>query len=288
MIRHLGYPCMNLTLGDTKSRTMRIQNFTLQAASDAALANVMDLGRMIAWNAENNVKFFRMPSEIFPYQDHPTLGYALRQLRDHQFIKRLLRDIGALANQHQIRITCHPGPFTILSSSNEKLTSKSLAHIENMAQVASLLGTADFAVNIHIGRSRSSVAADAFVSNFARLSPLARGILTLENDDKDNCWSVEDLMPIHTKCGVPIVSDLHHWRFCRRSSMPESARLALSTWGNRFPKMHYSESAQGSNPRAHSAYIENRLPEFYGSAYDVMLETKAKDWALLRYRRMYG
>lgn len=288
MIRHLGYPCMNLTLGDTKSRTMRIQNFSLRAASDAALGNVLDLRRMVAWNAENGVRFFRMPTELFPYQDHPTLGYSLKQLKDYQFIKRLFREIGDLANQHQQRITCHPGPFNILSGTNEHIVHKSLVHIENKAEIASWLGTADFAINIHVGRSRSTAAADAFVANFARLSPAARGLLTLENDDKDNCWAVEDLMGIHAATGVPIVFDMHHWRFCRRSSMRESAELALSTWGNRFPKMHYSESAAGDNPRAHSAYLENRLPQFYGKSYDVMLETKAKDLALLKYRSMYG
>ena len=280
---------MNLTLGDTKSRTMRIENFSLQAASNAAVGNIVDLQRMIEWNAENGVRFFRMPTEIFPYQDHPKLGYTLDRLPDYQTIRRMLIKIGELANKNQIRITCHPGPFIIISGNDETIISKSLVHLENKAELAALLKTPDFAINIHMGRSRTGGAITAFARNFARLSPSARSLVTLENDDKDNCWAVEDLMPVHEATGVPIVFDLHHWRFCQRDTMRASAELALSTWApNRIPKMHYSESLEGDNPRAHSKYLKNRVPQFFGRVYDVMLETKAKDLALLDYLRRHG
>lgn len=295
MIRHFGYCCMNLTLGDTKSRTIRLANFNLFAASRCAAGNVADLRRMVEWNAANGIKLFRIPSEIFPYADHPTAGYRLQQLDSYAFLKREFESIGKLARASGQRLTVHPGPFTTLSSGKPNYVAKSIRHLNHQSEMASWLATPDFAINIHVGRSYSEAAAATFVANFKLLSSTARSLLTVENDDKDGCWSVEDLVSlIHGPTGVPVVFDTHHWLFCHRSSLLSSAKLALSTWGSRIAKMHHSESREGSNPRAHSSYIENPVPEFdlYQGGkqlqYDVFLETKAKDLALLRYMKDHG
>lgn len=268
---------------------MRLRNFSLPAASAAALDNVRDLLRMIVWNSENGVKLFRIPTEIFPYADHPIVGYQLNKLPEYQFIKRLLREAGEHARKHTIRLTCHPGPFTVLSSDDHRINNKSIRHLDQAAEIASTLGTSDYAINIHVGRSVSDAAAAAFAANFARLGSDARTLLTVENDDKDNCWSVESLVDkIYQHTGVPVVFDSHHWLFCRRSSLRQSAVAALRTWGNRFPKMHHSESKPGSaNPRAHSNYLSTPVPVFPGH-YDLMLETKCKDLALVKYIQTYG
>ena len=290
MIRNFGYACMNLTLGDTSSRTMRIQNFDLFSAGICAIRNINDLRRMVIWNAENDIRFFRIPSEIFPYADHPILGYKLSQLDAYRHIRRMFEEIGKLARESNQRLTVHPGPFTVIASDNAAFVEKSLRHLDHQAEIGSWLGTPDYAINIHVGRSRSLEAANSFVANFKRLSEAARSYLTVENDDKDNCWAVEDLLEIHGLTGIPIVFDSHHWLFRWCSSMLTSARIALSTWGKRFPKMHHSESKPGPNPRAHSDYLVNPVPQFDipGSPYDLMLETKAKDLALLRYMKDHG
>jgi len=264
---------------------MRIANFNLHDAGLCALRNVRDLHRMVAWNAENNVHLFRMPSEIFPYADHPVLGYRLSQLPYYRQIRELYESIGQLANTSHQRLTTHPGPFTTLSSSNENIITKSIRHLDHQAEIGSWLSTPDLAINIHIGQSRSDRAAASFAANFKRLGATARSFLTLENDDKDNAWAVEDLVDkVYQHTGVPVVFDSHHWLFCRRSTMLTSARLALSTWpSNRIPKMHHSESLVGANPRAHSSYLQHRVPQFPFRPYDLMLETKAKDLALLKY-----
>lgn len=281
---------MNLTLGDTRSRTMRLQNFNLFDASMRAMQNIGDLRRMVMWNAEHGVRFFRIPSEIFPYADHPTAGYDLRSLDEYHSIRRRFEEIGKLARESGQRLTVHPGPFTVIASTRPAYVEKSIRHLNIQAEIGSWLSTPDFAINIHVGRSRCDAAAAAFAANFKRLSSAARSFLTVENDDKDNCWAVEDLVDkVHKYTGVPVVFDSHHWLFRHRSSMLTSARLALSTWGSRFPKMHHSESKFGSNPRAHSDYLENPVPQFDipGTPYDLMLETKAKDLALLKYLRDY-
>jgi UV DNA damage endonuclease len=269
---------------------MRIANFNLHDAGLCALKNVRDLHRMVEWNSKNGVRLFRMPSEIFPYADHPVIGYKLSQLPYYRQIRELYESIGQLAIESHQRLTSHPGPFTTLSSSNENIVTKSIRHLDQQAEIGTWLSTPDLAINIHIGQSRSDSAASAFVANFKRLGCHARSFLTVENDDKDNAWAVEDLVHyVYQYTGVPVVFDSHHWLFCRRSTMLTSARLALSTWPeNRIPKMHYSESLAGTNPRAHSSYLASKVPEFPFRLYDLMLETKAKDLALLKYIKDFG
>jgi UV DNA damage endonuclease len=63
--------------------------------------------------------------------------------------------------------------------------------------------------------------------------------------------------------------------------------MAFSTWDGfcEIPKVHYSESRDGDRPQAHSDYIKGEIPLLDPvREYDVMLEAKAKDLALLECR----
>jgi UV DNA damage endonuclease len=62
--------------------------------------------------------------------------------------------------------------------------------------------------------------------------------------------------------------------------------MAFSTWKGfcEVPKVHYSESRDGSRPQAHSDYIVGAIPDLGETTYDVMIEAKAKDLALIKYR----
>ena len=80
--RYFGYACVNMTLGEVKpaskrvftDRTLRMDGFSLRRASELALKNAKDLVRVMEWNAEHGIRFFRVGSGIFPFMDHPTLG----------------------------------------------------------------------------------------------------------------------------------------------------------------------------------------------------------------------
>ena len=92
---------------------------------------------------------------------------------------------------------------------------------------------------------------------------------------------------IYSKCGIRLVYDFHHHRFCSNETVEQAVNLCFSTWPeDQVPKIHYSESAPGKRPQAHSDYIRGPIPAFKyftKREYDVMLETKAKDLALKKY-----
>ena len=303
MIRHLGYACQNLSLQTGRklseriqtSRTIRMSNFRLQRAGELAVKNSADLLPILKWNAENNIKFFRIGSDIFSFMDHPDLGYTLEEM-DSNHCKEITANFaaaGAFAKVNGMRLSCHPGPYTCLASPNPKIVEKSITSLRMHSLVADLLGYGEeFAINIHVGGvyENKAITAKRFVEAYQQLPPLLQRRLTLENDDKASMWSIQELYDmIHKHCGVKLVLDVHHHRFCDGgNTVQAAAQLAFSTWTgfSEIPKVHYSESRPNSRPQAHSDYIKEPIPLLCNhTQYDIMIEAKAKDLALIHYKK---
>jgi UV DNA damage endonuclease len=261
----------------------------LDYVSELALANASDIIRILEWNQKNGINFFRLSSAIIPWGDH----IDLTQLKDYTTLKSKLREAGDFANKHNMRITSHPGPFVVLVSPKENVVTNSIADLELHGKIFDMMGLSQTPynkINIHCngvyGDKQSAM--DRFCTNFQRLSESVKNRLTVENDDKASMYSVNDLMYIHKKIGIPIVFDYHHHQFCTGDLTEQAAlELAATSWPDGIrPVVHYSESkAIHENntkikPQAHSDYI-NSLPNTYGNQVDVMCECKAKELAIL-------
>ena len=291
---NLGYACINMTMGKkvTTNRSMVKRTFEskgLDYVSELTLANAKDIIRILEWNRMNGIKLFRLSSAIIPWGDH----LDLTQLKDYKEIKFELKKAGDFAKFWGMRITSHPGPFVVLTSPNEKVVYNAIADLEMHGKIFDMMGLEKSPynkINIHCngvyGDKKSAM--DRFCENYEKLSPSVRKRLTVENDDKATMYSVNDLMYIHKKIGIPVVFDYHHHKFCTGGLSEEQAlELAVSTWPkNITPVVHYSESKalHESNdklkPQAHSDYI-NELPNTYGIDVDIMVEAKAKELAIL-------
>jgi len=294
---NLGYACINMTLGKkgvTTNRSMIKRTFLQKGipyASELSIQNVRDLIEIIKWNEQNNIKFFRMSSNMFPWSSE----YPLSDLPHYNRIKNLLAGAGVLANKYDHRLTSHPGPFNVLVSPNEKVVKNTITDLSIHGEVFDLMGlsrTPYNKINIHCnGVYGDKISAmDRFCKNFERLPESVQSRLTVENDDKATMYSVKDLMYIHERIGIPIVFDYHHHKFCTGDlSEEEALKLAASTWGDIKPVVHYSESKSlhenndTIKPQAHSDYISETI-NTYGLDVDVMVEAKAKELTLLEYR----
>ncbi len=300
-VRNLGYACQNMTLCDVKpvakrvftDRTLRMDGFSLRRVNELALANVRDLLKVMWWNVENDIRFFRIGSGMFPFMDHPELNYKIDDLQSAHTIRGVLAGVGNVARDNNIRLSMHPGPYTCLASPIESVVEKSVMCVEMHSAIGDALGMGnDFPINIHVGGvyEDKGETAKRFIANFSRLSETARARLTLENDDKASMWTIKDLVPISEATGVPLVIDVHHHSLNHGDmDVLEAAQVAFQTWAkDRVPKIHYSEPRDNKNPQAHADYIENRIPELCAvREYDVMIEAKMKEKALLRYRNAY-
>lgn len=299
---NIGYACINMTLGKKHiltGRAMRkatLEAKGLQHASELALLNARDLETILKWNLENDIYFFRLGSDLFPWGNK----VDVRKFPDFDEICATLKRCGDFASKHGIRITTHPGPFNLLASSNEEVVQNTIKDLEMHALLFDLMGlsrTPYNKINIHIGATYGNKfsAAETWCENFLRLSEGVRSRLTVENDDKATMFSVLDLYElVYRKVGVPIVFDFHHHTFNTGDLTAEQAlRLAATTWNDIKPVVHYSESKSihendsSINPRAHSDFVSEYI-DTYGVDVDVMIEAKSKELALLEYRKKYS
>ena len=305
---NLGYACINTELnsrkGDDRITTNRsmikrtFQEKGLEYTSELVLQNVTDLYSIIEWNEQNNIKFFRLSSEMFPwaseyYQDWDNFPNIEK-------IKSILQDCGNLATKYGHRITSHPGPFNVLVSPNENVVQNTITDLTIHADVFEFMGlsrTPYNKLNIHCngvyGDKESAM--DRFCKNFERLPESVQSRLTVENDDKASMYSVQDLYDgIYKRVGIPIVFDYHHHGFCTGDLTEQKAlELAISTWPDDIvPAVHYSESRrreqldESIRPQAHSDYITDYI-NTYGHRVDIMVEAKHKELAVQQYRETY-
>ena len=176
---NLGYACINTELSSRKvkvstNRTMRKKTFQekgLDYVSEIILANCTDLLTILKWNAEHDIHFFRMSSEIFPWASE----YNLEDLKDFDAIEEALYEAGLFANEHNIRLTCHPGPFNKLCSPNEQVVQNTIKDLEVNGKMMDLLcqPRSPWAkINIHVGGAYNDkpMALANFCKNYARLS----------------------------------------------------------------------------------------------------------------------
>ena len=301
-----GYACINETLNSgpkkqriTTNRSMIKRTFKekgIKYASELALENVKDLVKILQWNEENNIKFYRMSSDIFPWLSE----YSFYDLPHYKEIKYWLRYAGDYATEKGHRLTFHPGPFCCLASPNFEVVEKTYTELNNHSRIFDMMGFEPShynKINIHVGGTYGDKdkTAKRFIENFHRAGGLEENCkkrFTLENDDKASMWSTKDIYDkIYHETGIPIVFDYHHHRFCTGGlTEREALELAAATWVPWIrPVVHVSESKAIESgdpkirPQAHSDFIKKPVNN-YGLTHDIMLECKKKELALLKLR----
>jgi UV DNA damage endonuclease len=308
-----GYACINMQLSYpqkyggqergilpiTTGRSMIKRTFKAKGvdyASELTLNNVKDLDRIIDWNIHNGYNFFRVTSGLAPWKSE----YKWDDLPDIDEIRTWLYSAGVKAETHNVRITSHPGPFNVLTSPHEHVVKNCVSDLTDHGDVFDMIGlsrTPYNKINIHLGGAYGDKesAMDRFCKNFELLPESVQTRLTVENDDKASMYSVKELYNgIYKRVGVPIVFDYHHHRFCDGGlTEQEALELAMSTWGEIKPVVHYSESRsieqldEKIKPQAHSDYVYDYI-DTYGNDVDIMIEAKAKELAVKRYMEKHG
>lgn len=290
---NFGYACLNLTLADAgivTNRSMMKKTFLEKGivyASELAYQNVEALYKVLKWNVANNIFVFRVTSDLFPWASE----YKIKKLRHYKVIRETLEKAGKLP----VRISSHPGPFNKLAGSGAVLQN-TIKDLEIHSEIYDMMGLQQShwnKINIHVGGAygNKSETLKRFASNFKKLSTALQSRLSIENDDKPGLYTVSDLIPLHEMTGIPIVFDyFHHSLHSGGLSEQEAFELAYKTWRVK-PVFHYSSSRrEKENPEAkkeaHSDWVHEKI-ETYGREPDIMLETKMKEKALLRYREEF-
>lgn len=264
----------------------------LSYVGDLVEKNINDFRTILQWNLDNGIHVYRMSSDMFPCMGF----YKFQDLPNYERILRALLRIGNFAKSHDIRLSFHPSHFCILSSERDEVVTNTIDELNKHAEIMDMMGldqTDYYPINIHIGTTKPSleIAMEKFCDNFHRLSDSCKSRLTVENDDSPNQYSVKMLYDnVHTKIGIPIVFDQHHFNYGPQDqTMEEALKMAASTWKTR-PLTHMSSSKkiedESSVVTAHADMIYERIEDF-GLQFDIEIEAKAKDIAVLDYIKKF-
>ncbi|RPD75940.1 UV-endonuclease UvdE [Lentinus tigrinus ALCF2SS1-7] len=295
----LGYACLNTVLRALKpepvfcSRTCRIDTINksgLEYCKELGRKNAEDLSRLIQWNEDNNIKFLRVSSELFPFASHEKYGYTL------EYAEKELKAAGDLAKKYGHRLTSHPGQFTQLGSPREVVVDAAIRDLEYHCQMFRLMGTGkDSVMIIHMGGMFGDK--EATIERFKdvyrnRLTNEIRERLVLENDEM--CYNPDDLLPVCEELNIPLVFDYHHnWIYPSEKPLPELIQRINAIWHRKGikPKQHLSEPCPGAETvmekRKHADRCKS-LPEHLPEDMDLMIEAKDKEQAVFHLYRVYN
>ena len=286
MIR-IGYACINTKL-DAPNRTCRLKNATPEKLLELASANVAALQPILEWNAARGIELFRITSAVIPFGSHPINTVPWWRLLKPEFER-----LGQFIANKRLRVSMHPGQFTILNSPRPEVVANSVKELEYHTAVLDALGVDNsHKIIIHLGGiyqdKRESLG--RFVENCKKLVPRIRARLVIENDER--CYTVADALGASKAIGVPVVFDVFHhiWNPALEALPVRSiVELAAKTWRKRDGrvKIHYSNQWPGGPPGAHSKSINvGKFLQFYDTIHDldvdIMLEVKDKQQSVLK------
>jgi UV DNA damage endonuclease len=265
----------------------------LPYVSELVIDNLKDTLKVLDYNLSVGIYIYRLSSDSFPWMSE----YEFSDLPNFKLIQILMTQIGDKIKSNNIRVSYHPGPFNVLASENDSVVEKTIKELNKHAELMDLIGLDKshyYPINIHINTTKPTCeeAAQRFVDRFPLLSESCKKRLTLENDDSPNQYSVKMLYDtVHTKIGIPIVFDQHHFNYgLQDQTMEEALKLAHSTWGDVRPLTHMSSPKtledNSGKQTAHADYIYEEIKTF-GLDFDTEIEAKAKDLAVIRYRQQF-
>jgi UV DNA damage endonuclease len=286
----IGYACINTRL-TSPNRTCRLKNATPEKILELSSANLIALERILEWNVAEGIQLFRITSDVIPFGSHRTNKLPWRRL-----LRSQCERLGDLIRRRQLRVSMHPGQFTVLNSPRREVVESSVKELEYHADFLDALGIAsNHKIVVHLGgvyddKARSL---ERFMQNYHALPSRVRARLVIENDER--CYSVADALTVGQAIGAPVVFDVFHHRW-NPGPEPHSVRSlverAARTWRRRDgrPKIHYSDQWPGKPSGTHSKSISlKRFEDFYRQVedldLDVMLEVKDKERSVLKIMR---
>ncbi|MEN3010477.1 MAG: UV DNA damage repair endonuclease UvsE [Candidatus Bipolaricaulaceae bacterium] len=282
----IGYPCINLSLPCRPSRTFRLANLSWERLKDTLAGNLACLEAIVRWNAQHGLLFLRITSDLVPLASHPQNRFPW----DEAFAEKF-REIGALIRSLGMRISMHPGQYTLLNSPRREVVAAAVRDLAYHARVLDLLGLDRTAkVQIHVGGvyGDKARAMERFVRAVEALPSRIRERLALENDEK--FYTLSEVLRLCKATGLPAVFDVfHHELNPDGKSVVEALAAQRETWGQEdgLPIVDYSSPLPGGRPGSHAyklneAHFLRFLEESRPYDFDLMLEVKDKERSALR------
>ena len=253
-----------------------------------------------------NLRMVRISSDLLPAYTEPTWSWFWRDADVVSYAEKHFMEVGECARSSNVRLSFHPGQFTVLASINDGIVNRSIEEFEYHADMARYMGYGksfqDLKINVHISGKRGP---EGIRAAYTRLTPEARNCITIENEE--NSWGLDDCLTLTDT--LPIVLDIHHhWIREGEYILPTDDRVkrVVDSWRGVRPTMHYSVSREDylvdhdkttapvhadlllegykkQKLRAHSDFYWNQKTNEWAitflNQFDIMCESKGKNLA---------
>ena len=284
---------------------------------DIMVHNIQSYSNLIEYvgGLPNELRMVRLGSDCLPVYTQQDWSYFWRKPDVRDYCSKHLAPVGDKARALDVRLSMHPGQFTVLASDNPDIVDRSIEEFEYHTDIIRWMGYGkqfqDFKCNVHIsGRQGPS----GIINVLPRLSQEARNCITIENDE--NSWGLDASLELEKH--VALVLDIHHhWVRTGEYIQPTDDRFSrvVDSWRGVRPAMHYSYSrtewlpenfAHDTMPnmeqlleaghkkqklRAHSDYYPNKLVNDWALSFlehsDIMCESKCKNLASIKLYEQY-
>lgn len=255
---------------------------------------------------DEDLRMVRLSSDILPVYTEPSWKWFWRQPDVRNYAQRNFSRVGELARENRVRLSFHPGQFTVLASDNPDIVDRSIEEFEYHVDMARWMGYGktfqDFKINVHIAGRQGPA---GIRSALARMTPEARNCLTIENDEMT--WGIEHSLELVKDCAL-VLDIHHHWIKTGEYIEPTDDRVKgiSDSWRGVRPVIHYSVSREDclidhpghyrpdlptlleqgykkAKLRAHSEFYWNTAVNAWAltfrDQFDIMCESKAKNLA---------
>ena len=282
----IGYPCINRSIGCTANRTFRLVSYHRERLIETVAENLACLRKILGFNREHGILFFRISSDLVPFASHPVMNFSWQDRFLDQF-----GEIGKMIKAAGMRISMHPDQFILINALDEGILERSVAELRYHAQVLDLMHLDTTAkIQIHVGGlyGDREVAIRRFIERAGGLDEDIRRRLAIENDDLR--FPLADCLSIHAETGLPVVFDVfHHGLNNRGEQLARALASATVTWkgADGIPMVDYSSQEAGKRRGTHAksldaALFRRFLLESRPYDTDIMLEIKDKETSALR------
>ncbi|MBC2369789.1 UV DNA damage repair endonuclease UvsE [Listeria booriae] len=283
----LGYACINMSM-PSKFKSCRLKTVEEQGlgkVKEIAVHNLAEVIRVLEWNIAHDIYFFRMSSDLIPFASHPIMTWEWQRDAD---ILALTAEISRLRELHDMRLSMHPGQYTIINSPREDVVEKAIAELTYHQQLLDLVGGTDMILHIGGAYGDKKSASERFIQAYNGLSEDIQRLLRLENDDKT--YTAMDVLEISKATGATVCFDIHH-HICNHEADADVTQIVtdvFKTWKT-TPKMHISSGKTGPTDRSHHDFIHETDFQYLmgllaGRDADIMFEAKQKERSVLTLR----
>jgi UV DNA damage endonuclease len=285
---NIGYACLAIAVPGSDMKSCTLKNADEERLLSLVRHNLDALATLIDYNVHSDIKLFRISSDLVPFGSS-----AAAKIPWQNIFAEKLADIGNQIKHAGMRVSMHPGQYTVLNSPEHSVVERAVQDLIYHVQVLDAMGLGpEHKIVLHLGGvyGNKKLAVSRFIAQYRDLPPAVQSRLVLENDDTS--FHIADVLDTAAMINTPVVYDNLH-DAVNPADTHESNHGWISqcskTWkkSDGLQKIHYSQQHPEKKPGAHSESIRiDPFLEFWqqlsGMDVDVMLEVKDKNISALK------